>query len=64
MLCVSVAVWSKNAKIAYSRVAIVIREKFIRLKALGIEVQGHKHGSFFFLYDGETWQIKISIKQF
>ena len=47
MLCVSVAVWSKNARTAYLRVAIVIREKFIRLKALGIEVQGHKDGSFF-----------------
>jgi len=26
----------------------VIREKFIRPKILGIEVQGHKHGSFFY----------------
>ena len=32
---------------AYTRVAIVIREKFIRPKILGIEVQGHKHGSFY-----------------
>ena len=46
MLCASVAVWSKNARIAYARAVKVIREKFIRLKALGIEVQGHEHGSF------------------
>ena len=38
----------KSTMTAYSRVAIVIREKFIRLKALGIEVQGYSHGSFYF----------------
>ena len=36
----------RTTMIAYTRVAIVIREKFIRPKTLGIEVQGHKHGSF------------------
>ena len=36
----------KEEHTAYTRVAIVIREKFIRPKTLGIEVQGHKHGSF------------------
>ena len=47
MLCVSVAVGiAKTAMIAYTRVAIVIREKFIGPKILGIEVQGHEHGSF------------------
>ena len=30
-----------------TRMAIVIREKFIRPKIRGVEVQGHKHGSFF-----------------
>ena len=48
MLCVSVAVGiAKTAMIAYTRVAIVIREKFIGPKILGIEVQGHNHGSFY-----------------
>ena len=37
----------RNTMTAYTRVAIVIREKFIRPKILGIEVQGHKHGSFY-----------------
>ena len=37
----------RTAMIAYTRVAIVIREKFIGPKILGIEVQGHEHGSFF-----------------
>ena len=50
MLCVSVAVGiAKTAMIAYTRVAIVIREKFIGPKILGIEVQGHEHGFFFFI---------------
>ena len=30
-----------------TRMAIVIREKFIRPKIRGVEVQGHEHGSFF-----------------
>ncbi len=38
---------AKGARSAYTRAVKVIREKFIRLKALGIEVQGHEHGSFF-----------------
>ena len=37
----------RTTMIAYTRGAIVIREKFIRPKTLGIEVQGHKHGSFY-----------------
>ena len=37
----------RNTMTAYTRVAIVIREKFIGPKILGIEVQGHKHGSFY-----------------
>ena len=64
MLCVEVAVRWKNPMIAYTRVAIVIREKFIGPKILGIEVQGHEHGFFFFLYNGEKCQNKKSIKQF
>ena len=38
----------RNTMTAYTRVAIVIREKFIGPKILGIEVQGHEHGFFFF----------------
>ena len=38
---------------AYTRVAIVIREKFIRPKTLGIDVQGHEHGSFFSFLSGD-----------
>jgi len=34
-----------------TRMAIVIREKFIRPKIRGVEVQGHKHGSFFPKYN-------------
>ena len=30
-----------------TRMAIVIREKFIRPKIRGVEVQGQEHGSFF-----------------
>ena len=41
----------KEEHTAYTRVAIVIREKFIRPKTLGIEVLGHKHGSFFPKYN-------------
>ena len=37
----------RTTMIAYTRVAIVIREKFIGPKILGIEVQGHNHGSFY-----------------
>ena len=34
----------------YTREVTAIREKFVGLKTLGIEGQGHEHGSFFFLY--------------
>ena len=30
-----------------TRMAIVIREKFIGPKIRGVEVQGHEHGSFY-----------------
>ena len=39
----------RTTMIAYTRVAIVIREKFIGPKILGIEVQGQTHGYFFIL---------------
>ena len=41
-------VW-KNPMVVQVGTAIVIREKFIRLKVLGVEVQGSTHGFFSFL---------------
>ena len=38
---------AKGARSAYTRAVKVIREKFIRPKILGVEVQGHEHGSFY-----------------
>ena len=35
----------KEEHTAYTRVAIVIREKFIGPKIRGVEVQGQEHGS-------------------
>ena len=36
----------RTTMIAYTREVTAIREKFVGLKTLGIEVQGQEHGSF------------------
>ena len=43
--CCSLVV--RNTMTAYTREVTAIREKFVGLKTLGIEVQGQEHGSFF-----------------